>query len=68
MKPKYEIKTKLGASVFRVLSRDITAESNRNIFKGNCSYEFDVDSYFGSNLPKLIIRQQQEKGYVEPSV
>lgn len=44
-------------------------ETRRNIFKSsnNC-YEFDVDVNFGSNLPKLVIRNRENKTETEPLV
>jgi hypothetical protein len=68
VKPQ-EFRTKLGQSIYKSLFKQTTfQETKRNIFKGNCCYEFDSDFDFGSNLPKLIIRNKEEDPYAEPLI
>jgi hypothetical protein len=65
-KSKMKFKTNIGAAVFRTLFKDAEfREAKRNIFKGNCAYDFDVDADFGDSLPKLVIRNKDKTQYEE---
>jgi RED-like protein N-terminal region. len=68
-KSKIKFKSNVGAGVFRILFREAEfREAKRNIFKGNCVYDFDVDANFGDSLPKLVIRNRDKSSNEERSV
>ena len=53
-------------SIHRALFQEPKKQGQRNIFKSNNAYDFDVNPDFGSTLPKLVIRgrdknEQNEK-------
>lgn len=68
--PKF--KSQVGAGVYRAMlymqAENNASKSKNSIFRGNSTYEFDVNFEFGSHQPKLMVRGKDKSDTEEPAI